>query len=129
MSNQVERIKMIDLKENQLFTYKPTSTSVFSAQQVKELSAGVWEVEYRMLTPKRSHFSRTIRLNQMVYVHARPVTKQVCRVCGCSDEDACMHPSLGNCWWMEWDLCSHCVLVPGESKRYSELIKANKSMK
>ena len=129
MSNQPERIKMIDLKENQVFTYKPTSTSVFSAQQVKEVSEGVWEVEYMMLTPKRSHFSRTIRQAQMVYVHARPLTRKVCRVCGCSDDDACFHPSLGNCWCMERDLCSHCVLVPGGAKRYSEWIKANKSMK
>lgn len=27
---------------------------------------------------------------------------RVCRVCGCSDNDACLPP----CWWVEDDLCS-----------------------
>lgn len=31
-----------------------------------------------------------------------------CRQCGCSDEDACVDPSLGPCRWVEWDLCSAC---------------------
>lgn len=31
-----------------------------------------------------------------------------CRQCGCSDERACVDPSLGPCGWVEWDLCSAC---------------------
>ena len=44
-----------------------------------------------------------------------------CRVCGCHEYDACIHPKHGPCWWVEWDLCSHCSSWPGESKRYSQL--------
>lgn len=32
---------------------------------------------------------------------------QRCRVCGCSDFDACMTDD-GPCWWVEEDLCSGC---------------------
>lgn len=31
-----------------------------------------------------------------------------CRVCGCTDTTACLHPEHGPCWWVEDDLCSHC---------------------
>lgn len=29
---------------------------------------------------------------------------QVCRKCGCTEDDACE----GGCWWVESDLCSSC---------------------
>lgn len=31
-----------------------------------------------------------------------------CRVCGCTDENACMTPH-GPCWWSDNDLCSACA--------------------
>lgn len=31
-----------------------------------------------------------------------------CRVCGCTQEHACVDPEHGACWWIEADLCSHC---------------------
>lgn len=37
----------------------------------------------------------------------RPIA--VCRVCACSDRDACRDPARGNCSWARDDLCSHCV--------------------
>lgn len=41
-----------------------------------------------------------------------------CRVCGCTDNQACHHPNLGNCWWVEEDLCSHCAMIgTGEMKK------------
>lgn len=33
---------------------------------------------------------------------------QVCRICACSDRDACVDHVKGNCWWIAEDLCSHC---------------------
>lgn len=33
----------------------------------------------------------------------------ICRECGCSEFNACHSPTLGNCWWVEDDLCSHCA--------------------
>ena len=34
-----------------------------------------------------------------------------CRVCGCTESDACIVPQspFGVCWWVEPDLCSACV--------------------
>lgn len=34
----------------------------------------------------------------------------VCRSCGCTDSEACYHPDVGTCWWVNADhtLCSHC---------------------
>lgn len=32
-----------------------------------------------------------------------------CRVCGCWEYGACWDEDLGACWWVEGDLCSHCV--------------------
>jgi|GEM_PF-1853820 len=34
-----------------------------------------------------------------------------CRVCGCTETNACVHPEAGPCWWVEADLCSHCSIV------------------
>jgi hypothetical protein len=36
------------------------------------------------------------------------VTAQ-CRVCGCTDEDACVDLAGQSCHWVEADLCSACV--------------------
>ena len=37
-----------------------------------------------------------------------------CRVCGCTNERACVDIELGPCWWVEDDLCSHCEIKMGE---------------
>lgn len=38
-------------------------------------------------------------------------TKGVCRICGCTDDDPCFNPRVGNCWWIDGThtLCSHCA--------------------
>lgn len=41
--------------------------------------------------------------------------ERTCRDCGCTENNACIHPEHGPCWWVEDDLCSHCQLHPGES--------------
>lgn len=37
--------------------------------------------------------------------------KGICRVCGCTENDACTHPVYGSCWWVNETetLCSHCA--------------------
>lgn len=35
-------------------------------------------------------------------------TKRECRVCGCSDNTACVEASGLPCCWIDWDLCSKC---------------------
>ncbi|HXR84310.1 MAG TPA: ASCH domain-containing protein [Hanamia sp.] len=35
---------------------------------------------------------------------------EICLQCGCTGEDACVHPDFGPCWWEEENLCSHCAM-------------------
>lgn len=51
-----------------------------------------------------------------------PEPERACRICGCTELDACIHPDHGSCWWVEADLCSHCHQWPGEGRLYTELI-------
>ncbi len=38
-------------------------------------------------------------------------TPDICRVCGCTENDPCFHPDHGTCWWddEEHTICSHCA--------------------
>lgn len=49
-------------------------------------------------------------------------TNRSCKVCGCTQLDACYHEEQGNCWWVQPDLCSHCHFWPGESQRWSTVM-------
>lgn len=35
-----------------------------------------------------------------------------CRICGCTDDNPCFNPNVGNCWWTDEShtLCSHCEI-------------------
>jgi len=37
--------------------------------------------------------------------------KGVCRICGCTEDDPCHNPNVGNCWWADESqtICSHCA--------------------
>ena len=39
-----------------------------------------------------------------------------CKICGCTDKRACVHPDFGACWWIDdtHELCSHCVELPDD---------------
>ena len=43
------------------------------------------------------------------YYSVIPIGK--CKVCGCTENNACCHPEYGPCWWTDYyeDLCSHCA--------------------
>lgn len=36
---------------------------------------------------------------------------QICRVCACSEHDACKVPPFGACWWLTNDLCTSCDIA------------------
>lgn len=40
--------------------------------------------------------------------HGQPI-ERACRVCGCTQNAACIDDKGQACWWEEPDLCSHCV--------------------
>ena len=54
----------------------------------------------------------TISFEQFLAARAR---LQFCRICGCTDDDACK----GGCWWVSPGLCSRCVpkKKPGRRRR------------
>ena len=35
--------------------------------------------------------------------------EEACRVCGCTQNDACWDEEEGACYWVEEDLCSACA--------------------
>lgn len=35
---------------------------------------------------------------------------RTCCECGCDEHHACLDEEYGACWWVEWDLCSHCAM-------------------
>ena len=39
------------------------------------------------------------------------VREGVCRICGCTDDNPCYNPQMGNCWWHDdtHTICSHCA--------------------
>lgn len=39
------------------------------------------------------------------YLRARGAEEAICRVCGCTQNNACEE----GCYWVESDLCSHCA--------------------
>ena len=53
--------------------------------------------------------------------HAKPVPKliRMCRSCGCTDNNACIHRFSGEtCHWVELDLCSACICASERSLFY-----------
>ena len=55
---------------------------------------------------------------------AQPLVRR-CRVCGCTEDHACVDDEVGPCWWLEADLCSHCgepAIVAAEYDRLVAMI-------
>ncbi len=42
----------------------------------------------------------------------------ICKVCGCTEDNACVHPDFGPCWWIndKKEFCSHCVELPDDPR-------------
>lgn len=40
----------------------------------------------------------------------------VCKICGCTKDNACIHPHLGPCWWVDDknEVCSYCAAFPDD---------------
>jgi|GEM_PF-2692277 len=43
-----------------------------------------------------------------------------CKICGCTDDQACIHPIYGNCYWSGPNLCSNCKHYPAEAIPYRQ---------
>ena len=56
--------------------------------------------------------SRLYQFSGTVGTHNKEIaTPGVCRICGCTENDPCLNPGVGTCWWAdeEHTLCSHCA--------------------
>lgn len=42
----------------------------------------------------------------------------VCKICGCTKDNACIHPHLGPCWWVDDknEVCSYCAAFPDNTR-------------
>jgi hypothetical protein len=49
-----------------------------------------------------------VKLSTFKYAGYDDVTN-ICRICGCSDLDACESTNGEKCWWVNDDLCSFCA--------------------
>lgn len=53
-----------------------------------------------------------VRLCREIYRRVSVQVEQRCRVCGCTEDAACINQQTGEpCYWIEWDLCSACTLA------------------
>lgn len=55
-------------------------------------------------------FSERVTLGQKT-IEDKEYIQGICRICGCTDNDPCFNPKVGNCWWVDdtETLCSHCA--------------------
>jgi HNH endonuclease len=44
---------------------------------------------------------------------------RTCKKCGCTQKDACVSATAGNCYWQLKDICSHCANKIADAKRAS----------
>ena len=77
----------------------------------------------RMYNEDGSSMSITEQIDSKYLTEKKQPTERACRVCGCTEYNACSHPEHGRCWWVEGDLCSHCKLWPGECKKMREILE------
>ena len=56
-------------------------------------------------------FDGYFHIEEELYAAVAEPVPGVCRVCGCTHDNPCYHPSFGNCYWVEPDLCSHCATI------------------
>lgn len=56
---------------------------------------------------------RTMGLPGLAHFTGR-AAELACRKCGCTEPDACVD-HRGPCWWVQYDLCSHCEITTPQS--------------
>lgn len=49
---------------------------------------------------------------------------RTCRICGCTDHNACYNPKVGVCFWVSEDECSHCHAMGVENAQFAKALFA-----
>lgn len=50
------------------------------------------------------------------------ITKEICRKCGCTNNNPCYHPKYGFCWWEDskHTICSHCAKKEIKNSKHTQ---------
>ena len=92
------------------------------AEQLELIEADVLAPSFQTIVALRAvfRFDLTV-LERLVAIHAGADLRapRLCRICACSEHDACLD-GQGGCSWVEQDLCTAC-LGPDLGARMTEL--------
>ena len=56
-------------------------------------------------------------INAWIQPDVKTRTGRRCRVCGCSERNACVNTVTGlTCSWVQYDLCSACAPAPKQTR-------------
>lgn len=70
--------------------------------------------EHEMSAMERVFLITSQDCNPILYVMLSKDKPQpgTCAICGCTDNNACVHAEVGPCWWIDRKkiLCSHCAI-------------------
>ncbi|MES2042572.1 MAG: helix-turn-helix transcriptional regulator [Pseudomonadota bacterium] len=94
------------------FVTTPESSELDRIHWLTQIEAGILPATFATLTALRAMF----RFDWDVLEHLEAITTgrncpppQLCRVCACSEYDACLEQSGRTCAWAEPDLCTACA--------------------
>ena len=70
--------------------------------------------EHEMSAMERVFLITSQDCNPILYVMLSKDKPQpgTCAICGCTEDNACVHAEVGPCWWIDRKkiLCSHCAI-------------------
>jgi hypothetical protein len=116
MRRQAAQLSVVDVAAR--IPTEPRKAEHERGEWLELIEADVAPASFRTIVALRLafHFSLTV-LAQLEAINqgADVPAPQLCRICACSEDDACMDAFGDGCAWIEDDLCSTCFsLVAGQ---------------
>lgn len=87
-----------------------------AAQAIQSLHPGETKASVVFLQDRANRIAHDLTPEERL-LRAIFGTARACRNCGCTDDNACIVPGKGPCWWVEADLCAACTPADGEAGR------------
>jgi hypothetical protein len=84
-------------------------------QCYEEMEQRQWEEEQHQQYCREQEQQQSASAEAQANSEAATGQVRTCRVCHCTDDNACMKGLHGACYWVEADLCSECKSESGES--------------
>jgi hypothetical protein len=97
------------------------------AEWLEQIEADIVPMSFNTIVALRRAFAFDLDiLAQLaaVAMHSPVELPRLCRICACSEADACLG-HMGPCSWIEHDLCSSCCfwnITPADSVRLAEAL-------